>query len=95
MHMLKLLFQKLQIRPILAPGKSETTDKAHPGSRLRQPTSWDAAKDYRLGTSRCIQAIVFQGGANDHLPLGTANRPGQECCSFFYLTLPELQNQPW
>ena len=73
MHMLKLLFQKLQIRPILAPGKSETTDKAHPGSRLRQPTSWDAAKDYRLGTSG---GIVFQGETRGPQPLGTAICPG-------------------
>ena len=32
MHMVKLLFQILQIKPFLAPGKLETTDKAHPGS---------------------------------------------------------------
>ena len=76
--MLKLLFQKLQIRPAWLLGK--------------QLTSWGTAKDYRLGTSGGILAIVFQGGANDHLPLGTANRPGQECGSFFYLTLPEFQN---
>ena len=58
----------------------------------KQPTSWGTAKDYLLGTSGGIRAIVFQGGANDLLPLGTANCPGQECCSFFYLTLPEFQN---
>ena len=32
---------------------------------------------------------MFQGGAKDHLPLGIANCPGQECCSFFHLILPE------
>ena len=74
--MLKLFFQKLQIRPILG----------------KQPSSWGTAKDYPLGTSGGIQAIVFQGGAIDHLPLETANCPGQERCSFFYLTLPEFQN---
>ena len=58
MYMLKLLFQKLQIGPSWLLG--------------RQLTSWSAAKDYRLGTSGGIQAIVFRGAANDHLPLGTA-----------------------
>ena len=37
MYMLKVLFQKLQIRPVLAPGK--------------QLTSWGTGKDYPLGTS--------------------------------------------
>ena len=63
MYMLKLFFQKLQIRPILAPGK--------------QQTSWGTAKDYRLGTTGGIWAFVFQGETDDHLPLGTANCPGQ------------------
>ena len=74
----KLLFQKLQIRTILAPGK--------------QLTSWGTAKDYRLGTSGGFWAFVFQGETDDHLPLGTANCPGQECCSFFHLILPEPQS---
>ena len=80
MYMLKFLFQKLQI------------DKAHPGSWEKQPTSWGTAKDCRLGTSGGIRAIVFQAATEDHPPLGTANCPEQECCSFFHLILPELQN---
>ena len=71
---------------------SETTDKAHPGSWERQLTSWGTANDHCLGTSGGIQAIVFQGETEDLLPLGTANCPGGECCSFFHLILPEFQN---
>ena len=37
MYMSKVLFQKLQIRPVLAPGK--------------QLTSWGTGKDYPLGRS--------------------------------------------
>ena len=70
MYVLKLLFQKLEIRPI----------------------SWDTAKDYPLGTSGGIQVFVFQGETDDHPPLGTATCPGQECCSFFHLILPEFQS---
>ena len=47
MHMLKLLFQKLQIRPILAPGRNSQP----PGALLKM---------YHLGTSGGIQAFVFQ-----------------------------------
>ena len=47
MYMLKLLFQKLQIRPAWLLGK--------------QLTSWGTAKDYHLGTTGGIQAFVFQG----------------------------------
>ena len=51
MYMLKLLFQKLQIRPVLAPGK--------------QLTSWGTAKDYHLGTAGGIRAFVLQGETED------------------------------
>ena len=78
MYMLKLLFRKLQIRPVLAPGKTLT--------------SWGTAKDDRLGTSRGLRAFVSQGETDDHPPLGTANCPGQECCSFFHPILPESQS---
>ena len=30
--------------------------------------------------------------SKDHLPLGTANCPGQECCSFFHLIIPASQS---
>ena len=56
MNMLKLLFQKLQIRPI------------HPGSWEKQPASWGTAKDYRLGTSGGIRAFVFQGQTDTTSP---------------------------
>ena len=59
MYMLKLLFQILQIRPILAPGK--TADLLGPCWRL-PPTP-----------SGGIWAIVFQGERDDHPSLGTAN----------------------
>ena len=63
MHMLKLLFQKLPIRPILAPER----DSQPPGALLKIFT-WE--------TSGGTQAIVFQGETNDHPPsLGTANCP--------------------
>ena len=62
MHMLKLLFQKLQIRPILALG----TDSPPPGTLLK----------ITARTSRGIRAFVFQGETGDLLPLGTANCPG-------------------
>ena len=52
MYMLKYLFQKLQIRPILAPGK--TADLL------------GTAKDYHLGTSGGIWAFVFQRDTDDH-----------------------------
>ena len=78
MCMLKLLFQKLQIRPFWLLGK--------------QLTSWGTAKDDRLGTTGGIWAYVSQGETDDHPPLGTANCPGQECCSFFHLVLPESQS---
>ena len=45
MYMLKLLFQKLQIRPSWLLGK--------------QLISWGTAKDYSLGTTGGIQAFVF------------------------------------
>ena len=48
MYMLKLLFQKLQIKPVLAPAE-------------KQLTSWGTAKDDRLGTTGGIRASVFQG----------------------------------
>ena len=35
---------------------------------------------------------MFQGETDNHPPLGTANCPGQECCSFFPPILPESQN---
>ena len=78
MHMLKLLFQELQIRPILAPRRH-----SRPPGVLLKITAW--------GTSRGIRAIVFPE-ETDHPPLGTAKCPGQECCSFFHLILPEFQN---
>ena len=78
MHMLKLLFQKLQIRPVLAPGK--TADLL------------GTAKEYHLGTTGGIWAFVFQGETDYHMPLGIANCPGQECCSFFHLNVPESQS---
>ena len=63
MLMLKLLFQKLQIRSMLVLGRDS------------QPTSWGTVKDYLLVTSGGIQAIVFQGERDNHLPLVTANCP--------------------
>ena len=87
MYMLKLLFQQLQ-RDKIHPGSWENSGP--PGTGLK--ITWGTAKDHRLGTSGGIPAIVLQGGANDHPPLGTANCPGQECCSFFYLIFPEFQN---
>ena len=77
MYVLKLLFHKLQIGPSCLLGK--------------QLISWGTAKDYHLGTSGGIRAIVFPGETEEHPPLGTANCPGQECCSFFHLILPESQ----
>ena len=74
MHMLKLLFQKLQIRPILAPGR----DSRPPGTLLKT-TAWGQVE----ASSGGIQAIVFQGETDNHPPLGTANCPGREYCSFF------------
>ena len=56
----------------------------------KQPTSWGTAKDYRLGTSGGIRAFVCQG--RDRRPPTLANCPGQECCSFFHLILPESQS---
>ena len=52
MHMLKLLFQKLQIKPILAPRR----DSWPPGAPLKI-TAW--------GTSGGIRAMVFQGETDD------------------------------
>ena len=75
----KLLFQKLQIRPVLAPGRNSQA----PGAPLKM---------YHLGTSGGIQAFVFQGETDDHPPLGMANCPGQECCSFFHPVLAESQS---
>ena len=54
MYMSRLLFLKLQIRPILAPGKTVT--------------SWDTAKDYHLGTTGGIWAFVFQEETDNHHP---------------------------
>ena len=79
MHTLKLLFQKLQIRPILAPGRD-----SQPFGALLEITLW--------GTRGGIRAIVFQGETDNHPPLGTANYPGQECCGFFHLIFPDFQN---
>ena len=70
---------------------SETTDKAHPGSwenslpprALLTITTW--------GQVEASRAFVFQRDTDDHPPLRTANCPGQECCSFFHLILPESQ----
>ena len=78
MYVLKLLFHKLQIRPVLAPGR--TADLL------------GTAKDYRLGTTGGIWAFVFQGETDDHWPLGTANCPAQECCNLFHPVLPESQS---
>ena len=66
MHMLKLLSQKLQIKPILALGRDSL-----PLGALLKITAWE--------TSGGIWAIVFQGETDYHPPLGTANCPGQEC----------------
>ena len=72
--MLKLLFQKLQIRPILALGR----DSGPPGAPLKITTQ---------GTSGGIWTIVFQG-ETDHRPtLGTANFPGNTAVFCFVLFL--------
>ena len=78
MYMLKLLFQKLQIRPSWLLGK--------------QLTSWGTAKDDRPGTTGGFQAFGIRGQTDDHPPLGTANCPGQERCSFFHLIIPASQS---
>ena len=80
MYVLKLLFHKLQIGPSCLLGK--------------QLISWGTAKDCHLGTTEGIRAFVVQGETDDHLSLGTANCPGQECCSFFHPILPESQSPP-
>ena len=54
MYVLKLLFHKLQIRPVLAPGR--TADLL------------GTAKDYRLGTTGGIRAFVFQGETETTCP---------------------------
>ena len=68
----------------------ETTDKVRPGSWEKLTASWGTAKDSCLRTSGGILATVTtcQGETDDHLSLGTANCPGQECCSFFHLIHP-------
>ena len=90
MCMLKHLFQQLQITPLV----SLQNIFLHKSSWLlgKQLTSWGTAKDYHLGTSGSTWAFVFQGETDDHLPLGTAKCPGQECCSFFPPILPEFQS---
>ena len=80
MYMVKLLFQKLQIRPILAPGR----DSQPPGALLKA-TTWGQVEASRPLCSRERQTI-------NHPSLGTANCPAQECCSFFHLICPEFQN---
>ena len=57
MHVLKLLFQELHIRPT-TPG----ADSQPPGAQLKI-TAW--------GASGGIWAIVFQGETDDHPPLNS------------------------
>ena len=76
MYMLKLLFQKLQIRPVLAPG--ETADLL--GHCWRLPPPGDH-KRHLAGPLSSSQRPPPQLTANC-----------LECCSFFHLILPESQS---
>ena len=81
MYMLKLLFQKLQIH------------QAHPGSWENSRSPGALLKITTWGQEEPSRPLCFrQGETDEHPPLGTAKCPGQECCSFFHLILPELQN---
>ena len=69
MHLLKLLFQKLQIRAILAPGR----DSRPPGALLKITPPRALLKIAAWGQVEASPAFVFQGIMEDHQPLGTAN----------------------
>ena len=82
MHMFKPLIQKLQIWPILVPGR----DSWPPGAPLKTT--------YHLGTSRGIWAIVFQGETDDHLtthPWEQLIAQGENT-AFFNWIFPEFRN---
>ena len=79
MHMLKLLFQKLQIRPALAPGR----DSQPPGG---------TAKGDCLRTSWGIRVIMFQEETDDRPPWEQLTAPGENAAVFFHQISPEFQN---
>ena len=71
--MLKLLFQKLQIRPILAPGR----DSRPPGTLLKT-TAWGQVE----ASSGGIQAIVFQGETDTTLSWEQLTAQGETAAVF-------------
>ena len=76
--MLKLLFQKLQIRPILAPGKA-----ADLLGHLLKITAWGQLE---------ASGPLCSGRKRRPAPQLTANCPRQENSNFFHLILPESQS---
>lgn len=68
-------------------GPSWLLETGRPPGALLKMTAWGQGE-------AAVRAFVFQGQTEDHPPLGTAHCPGQECCSFFHLVLPESQSPP-
>ena len=72
---------------------SETTDKAHPGSWENSRPPGALLKIITWGQLEasgplCSRERQMTAGPWEQLP----NCPGQECCSFFHLILPESQS---
>ena len=85
--MLKLLFQKLQIRPVLAPGK--TADLLghcyrQPGDNWRHPGHCVPGKDPPLGTANCPG---LECGSFSHLILPESQSPHRTLFIPCYKTL--------
>ena len=81
MYMLKLLFQQLQITPLV----SLQNIFLHKSSWLlgKQPTSWGTAKDDHLGTTGGIRAFVFQGETDATCPWEQLTARGRNVAASF------------